>query len=233
MGMGGITPGSDPENSKKIPVNTINVDLRSVKMQQFVDEPADSGSIERNATNAWEQVTHKEDIRTNSEEGMVLIPYHAVLGAGLIVETAYVQVRDDSFCVPESDGPDIDGVVIFRGNVTFEHSGGLYTWVHTDSPWPVGSNGYPVSPDTINVYYDGVKYVAPKYAPGNYGDPNFETCPIGVAAWNEQGQAETYTVSMMMPDVATEETHNVIISGNFPLMPQTASGEGNTPVIVN
>ena len=228
--MGQGRPDPEPVNSIKIPVNTINVGLASGGMQQLADELVDIGSIERNATNAWEQVTHKEDIRANSEEGMVLIPYHAVLGAGLQGRVEYVPKGDDSFCVPESDGPDIEGVAIFIGNVMFEHSGGLYTWDHTDVPWPVDSNGDPVSPDTINVYYDGVKYVAPKYAPGNYGDPNFATCPIGVAAWNEQGQAETYTVSMMMPDVATEETHHVVISGNFPLMPQTASGEGNTPV---
>lgn len=202
--------------SKTIPLKTATVNALADVEQSFEDKANADGSVERNGTTAWEQVAHREDVLSHSDSDTVLIPYNAVTKATLQSSTISQEIPDDSFCVPEEDGPDIEGVVIFEGTAAFTHSGGLFTWVHTDVPWPVDSNGDPISPDTINVYYDGVKYVAPKYAPGSYGDPNFETCPIGVAAWNNQGQAETYTVSMMMPDVEQAETHNVIISGDFP-----------------
>lgn len=202
--------------SKTIPLKTAVVNALADAEQSYTDKVNADGSVERNGTTAWEQVTHREDVLSRNNGDTVLIPYHAVTKTTLQSSATSQEIPDDSFCVPESDGPAIEGVVIFRGNVTFTHSGGLYTWVHTDAPWPVDSGGNPISPDTINVYYDGVKYVAPKFAPGSYGDPSFETCPIGVAAWNEQGQAETYTVSMMMADVEQAETHNVIISGYFP-----------------
>lgn len=199
--------------SKTIPLKTAVVNALADAEQSFTDKANADGSVERNGTTAWEQVTHREDVLSRNNSDTVLIPYHAVTKATLQSSATSQEIPDDSFCVPAEDGPDIEGVVIFEGDVTFEHSGEMYTWADTDSPWPDDSNGDPISPDTINVYYDGVKYVAPKFGSGKYGDPNFETCPIGVtAARDEQG----HTVSMMMPDVEQAETHNVIISGDFP-----------------
>lgn len=73
----------------------------------FEDAVGDDGKVTRDGTNARYQILHGDTVRGMTENGLVEIPYHAVIMASVeVADSEPIEEPEDTFCVSESDAAD-------------------------------------------------------------------------------------------------------------------------------
>lgn len=68
----------------------------------FADAVGEDGKVTRDGSNAKYQILHGDTVNGNTDDGIVTIPYHAVIMAVITVEDSDpITEPEDSFCVTE------------------------------------------------------------------------------------------------------------------------------------